>query len=72
MRLRQRYQHGCLTRKSRTRGGDVWEFRFYETTAEGSAAGGRYLSEALPATPPWPMRCARLSPSGSDSTSSPD
>ncbi len=35
MHLRQRYQHGCLTRKTRTRGGDVWEFRYYETTTEG-------------------------------------
>ena len=35
MHLRQRYQHGCLTRKKRTRGGDVWEFRYYETTTEG-------------------------------------
>lgn len=35
MHLRQRYQHGCLTKKTRTRGGDVWEFRYYETTTEG-------------------------------------
>jgi integrase len=35
MHLRQRYQHGCLTKKERTRGEDVWEFRYYETTAEG-------------------------------------
>jgi integrase len=35
MHLRQRYQHGCLTRKTRTRGRDVWEFRYYETTTEG-------------------------------------
>jgi integrase len=35
MHLRQRYQHGCLTRKERARGEDVWEFRYYETTTEG-------------------------------------
>ena len=35
MHLRQRYQHGCLTRKKRARGNDVWEFRYYETTTEG-------------------------------------
>jgi integrase len=35
MHLRQRYQHGCLTRKERIRGEDVWEFRYYETTTEG-------------------------------------
>jgi integrase len=35
MHLRQRYQHGCLTRKKRIRGEDVWEFRYYEPTTEG-------------------------------------
>jgi integrase len=35
MHLRQRYQHGCLSRKKRARGEDVWEFRYYETTTEG-------------------------------------
>jgi integrase len=32
---RQRYQQGCLTRKKRLRGEDVWEFRYYETTTKG-------------------------------------
>jgi len=35
MHSRQRYQHGCLTRKERIRGENVWEFRYYETTPEG-------------------------------------
>src|SRR2546425_881235 len=35
MHLRQRYQYGCLTRKKRTRGEDVWEFRYYEMTSTG-------------------------------------
>jgi integrase len=35
MHLRQRYQHGCLTRKRRIRGEDVWEFRYYEPTTDG-------------------------------------
>jgi integrase len=35
MNLRRRYQYGCLTRMKRTRGEDVWQFRFYETTKEG-------------------------------------
>lgn len=35
MNSRQRYQNGCLTRKTRIRGDDVWEFRYYETTADG-------------------------------------
>ncbi len=35
MHSRQRYQHGCLTRKRRARGEHVWEFRYYETTSEG-------------------------------------
>jgi integrase len=30
-----RYQFGCLTRRKRVRSEDVWQFRFYETTAEG-------------------------------------
>lgn len=35
MHSRQRYQHGCLTKKRRNRDEDVWEFRYYETTTEG-------------------------------------
>jgi integrase len=35
MHLRQRYQHGCLTRKKRIRGEDVWEFRYYEPSTDG-------------------------------------
>jgi integrase len=35
MNLRQRYQYGCLTRMRRSRGEDIWQFRFYETTKEG-------------------------------------
>src|SRR5207245_9988029 len=34
MHSRQRYQHGCLTRKERIRGENVWEFRYDETTPE--------------------------------------
>jgi integrase len=33
MSTRARYQFGCLTRRKR-RGGDVWQFRFSETTME--------------------------------------
>jgi hypothetical protein len=36
MHSRLRYQNGCLTRKKRIRGEAVWEFRFYETTTQGS------------------------------------
>jgi integrase len=32
---RRRYQYGCLTKKSRARSENVWQFRFYETTPEG-------------------------------------
>ncbi len=35
MSSRPRYQYGCLTRMKRTRGEDIWQFRFYETTKEG-------------------------------------
>jgi integrase len=35
MNSRQRYQNGSLTKKTRVRGDDVWEFRYYETTTEG-------------------------------------
>jgi integrase len=35
MNSRQRYQNGSLTKKTRIRGDDVWEFRYYETTTEG-------------------------------------
>jgi integrase len=28
-------RYGCLTRMKRTRGEDIWQFRFYETTKEG-------------------------------------
>ena len=34
MSTRARYQFGCLTRRRRVRGGDVWQFRFTETTVE--------------------------------------
>jgi integrase len=34
MSTRARYQFGCLTRRKRVRGGDVWQFRFNETTVE--------------------------------------
>ncbi len=34
MSTRARYQFGCLTRRRRVRGGDVWQFRFSETTME--------------------------------------
>ena len=34
MSTRARYQFGCLTRRKRFRGGDVWQFRFSETTME--------------------------------------
>jgi integrase len=32
---RHRYQYGCLTKRSHKLSEDVWQFRFYETTAEG-------------------------------------
>jgi hypothetical protein len=35
MTMRRRYQFGCVTRRKRIRSEDVWQFRFYETTAEG-------------------------------------
>jgi len=35
MSTRARYQFGCLTRRKRIRAADVWQFRFYETIAEG-------------------------------------
>jgi integrase len=35
MSTRARYQFGSLTRRKRIRTDDVWQFRFYETTAEG-------------------------------------
>ena len=35
MSSRQRYQYGCLTRMRRSRGDDIWQLRFYETTKEG-------------------------------------
>jgi integrase len=35
MSTRARCQFGCLTRRKRIRTEDVWQFRFYETTAEG-------------------------------------
>ena len=35
MSMRARYQFGSLTRRKRIRTDDVWQFRFYETTAEG-------------------------------------
>src|SRR5258708_29375094 len=35
MSTRAMYQFGCLTRRKRIRTEDVWQFRFYETTAEG-------------------------------------
>ncbi len=35
MSKRARYQFGCLTRRKRVRGGDVWRFRYYETNIDG-------------------------------------
>ena len=35
MSTRARYQFGCLTRRKRIRTEDIWQFRFYETTAGG-------------------------------------
>lgn len=35
MSKRARYQFGCLTRRKRVRGGDVWRFRYYETDIDG-------------------------------------
>src|SRR5258708_25443267 len=35
MSTRARYQFGCLTRRTRIRTEDIWQFRFYETTVEG-------------------------------------
>ena len=35
MNTRHRYQYGSLTKMNRTRTEDVWQFRYYETTAEG-------------------------------------
>ena len=32
---RHRFQYGCLTKRSHRLSEDVWQFRFYETTAEG-------------------------------------
>ena len=32
---RRRFQYGCLTKRSHRLSEDVWQFRFYETTAEG-------------------------------------
>jgi len=51
MRSRQRYQHGCLSRKNGARGDDVWEFRYYETTTEGQRCRRSILVGMLPATP---------------------
>ena len=34
----RRYQYGCLTRKHHTVSEDVWQFRFYETLADGRRA----------------------------------
>lgn len=33
---RARYQFGSLTRKKRAKGSDAWEFRYYESTAQGT------------------------------------
>jgi arylsulfatase A-like enzyme len=35
MSMRAKYQFGCLTRRKRVRGGDVWRFRYYETNIDG-------------------------------------
>jgi len=43
MSKRARYQFGCLTRRKRVRGGDVWRFRYYETNID----GGRYRRSCL-------------------------
>jgi integrase len=66
MHLRQRYQYGCLTKKERIRGEQVWEFRYYETTTEGHrrrrsmivGTVGRYptQADALRAVEPLRLR----------------
>ena len=33
---RTRYQFGSVTLKKRAKGADVWEFRYYETQADGT------------------------------------
>ena len=35
MNTQHRYQYGSLTRRTRIRTEDVWQFRYYETTPEG-------------------------------------
>src|SRR6185437_15212156 len=37
MNSRKRYQFGSLTIKRRTKTVDVWEFRYYEATADGAS-----------------------------------
>jgi integrase len=53
MHLRQRYQHGCLMRKKRTRGDDVWEFRYCETTTEGQRRRRSVLIGSVARFPTW-------------------
>jgi integrase len=53
MSKRARYQFGCLTRRKRVRGGDVWRFRYYETNID----GGRCRRSCLIGTvPQYPTR----------------
>ena len=44
MNMSHRYQYGSLTRGERVRIEGVWQFRYYETTREGSGAGGQRSS----------------------------
>ena len=54
---RHRFQYGCLTKRSHRLSEDVWQFRFYETTAEGQ----RYRrSRTIGTVAQYPTRSAAL------------
>ena len=66
MSTRARYQFGCLTRRKRIRTADVWQFRFYETTAEGRRCRRSRMIGTLAPIPPKQMLCALPSVFGSE------
>ena len=72
MHLRQRYQYGCLTRKRRIRGEDVWEIRYYQTTTEGLRRRRSQLVGTVARSPPGGTHCVKSRPSASNLTWSPD
>src|SRR5258708_35592970 len=51
MSTRARYQFGCLTRRKRIRTEDIWQFRFYETTAGGRRCRRSRMNGTLVAYP---------------------